>query len=150
METLGGRPNLRRATVSTKLIRAMLALLVIVVTDIAAMRADAANRFAVVGVENSTHVTIRVYHKWGDGEWKQDVIPAGGKKWYWWTYANANDNHSPKFHVRFDSDLNPGKIFTINYDLTKNAAPAHDWEDAQKYVFKYDGNRNYIDLYRRS
>jgi hypothetical protein len=22
--------------------------------------------------------------------------------------------------------------------------------DAQKYVFKYDGNRNYVDLYRRS
>jgi len=150
METPERKLNLRRVTLSTKLIRAMLALLVIVAADIVAMRADAANRFAVVGVENSTHVTIRLYHKWGDGAWQQDVIPAGGKKWYWYTYANANDNRSPQFHVSFDSDLNPGKIFAINYDLAKNAAPAHDWEDAQKYVFKYDGNRNYIDLYRRS
>jgi ABC-type amino acid transport substrate-binding protein len=63
-------------------------------------------------------------HKWGDGERKRDVVPPGGRKWFWWTYAHANNNHSPKFHVQFDSDLHPGKVFTINYDLKKNAAPA--------------------------
>jgi hypothetical protein len=112
--------------------------------------AEASNRFAVVGLENGTHVTIRVQHKWGDGQWKEDVVPPGGRKWFWWTYAHANDNTSPKFHVKFDSDLHPGKIFTINYDLKKNAAPAHEWENARQYVFKYDGTRDYIDLYAKS
>ena len=126
----------------------MVILLVLAAIDFGAIRVYAANRFAVVGLENATHVTIRLYHKWGDGEWTQDVIPAGGRKWYWWTYANAN--HSPRFQVRFDSDLAPGKMFNINYDLRKRAAPAHDWEDAYKYIFRYDGNRSYIDLYSRS
>ena len=109
----------------------------------------AANRFAVVGVENGTHVTIRMEHKWGDGSWKLDVLPPGGRKWLWHTYDNPNENRSPRFHLRFDSDLQPGKRFDINYDLKKRAAPAHDWEDAHKYVFRFDGNRNYIDLYEK-
>jgi len=37
-------------------------------------------------------------------------------------------------------------LFNIDYDLKKNAAPAHEWEDAHKYVFTYDGNRKFIDL----
>jgi hypothetical protein len=110
----------------------------------------AANRFAVVGVENATHVTIRMEHKWGGGgSWNRDVLQPGGKKWFWHTYDHANENRSPKFHVRFDSDLNPGKLFNINYDLKKNAAAAHEWDNARKYVFRYDGNRKYIDLYER-
>lgn len=108
--------------------------------------ADAANRFAVVGIENTTQHTIRLSHKWGDGEWHTDVLKPGERKRYWHTYAFANENKSPRFHVRFDSDLTPGRLFTINYDLKKNAAPAHDWADAHKYAFTYDGNRTFIDL----
>ena len=42
----------------------------------------AANRFAVVGVENGTHVAIRMQHKWGDGQWATDVLQPGGKMAY--------------------------------------------------------------------
>jgi hypothetical protein len=107
----------------------------------------AASRFAVVGVENGTQVTIRLQHKWGDGAWRTDVLRPGARKWFWHEYDRANENRSPAFRVRFDSDLNPGEMFQINYALKKNAAPAHEWENAHKYVFRYDGNRNYIDLY---
>ena|SRR5262245_45430982 len=142
-------PLRKAVVVSKRVFCAVVGLMIFMATDLAATRAQAANRFAVVGVENSTNVTIRLHHKWGDGEWQRDVIPPGGRKLFWWTYAHANDNRSPKFHVRFDSDLHPGKMFNIDYDLTKRPAPAHDWEDAQKYVFRYDGNRNYIDLHRK-
>jgi hypothetical protein len=145
---MGQELNFRqRGVISSIAFVAVVALMVLVATGFTANIADAANRFAVVGVENATHVTIRVQHKWGDGEWKTDVIRPGQRKWFWWTYRHANDNHSPRFNVKFDSDLQPGKVFTINYHLKKNAAPAHDWEDAHQYVFRYDGNRNYIDLY---
>ena len=111
--------------------------------------ATAAERYGVVGIENTTQLTIRVQHKWGDGPWKTDVLKPGEKTWFWWTYTKPNEDKSPRFHVRFDSDLHKGKVFEIDYDLKKNAAPAPDWEYAHKYVFKYDGDRNYIDLYEK-
>src|SRR5262245_6367955 len=126
---------------------ALVAGLVLAVTGFTAV-VTAANRFAVVGVENATDVTIRMEHKWGDGPWRRDVIAPGARKWFWETYDYANENHSRNFHVRFDSDLTPGQ-FTIRHDLKKNAAPAHEWENARKYAFRYDGNRKYIDLYQQ-
>ena len=74
-------------------------------------------------------------------------LKPGEKKWFWWTYDFANEDKSPPFHVRFDSDLKPGEVFEIGYHLKKNAAPAPDWKYAHKYIFKYDGDRKYIDLY---
>jgi len=148
MPTLGQTLSFRETgALLTRAVVAVVAVMVLVATDFTTNTAEAANRFAVVGIENTTHVTIRLQHKWGDGQWKRDVLPPGGRKWFWWTYAHANDNRSPRFHVRFDSDLHPGKVFTIDYDLKKNAAPAHEWENAHQYVLRYDGNRNYIDLY---
>jgi hypothetical protein len=129
------------------IILVLVATVALAATPFGLEKADAANRYAVVGVENSTHVTVRMHHRWGDGQWKTDVLTPGGRKWFWWTYDHANENSSPRFHVRFDSDLHPGKIFTINYDLRKNAAPAPSWESAHKYMFRFDGSRNYIDLY---
>ena len=103
----------------------------------------------MVGIENPTKVTIRLQHKWGDGQWTTDTLKPGEKKWFWWTYNRPNEDKSPRFYVRFDSDLHPGKVFEIDYDLKKNAAPAPDWEYAHKYFFKFDGDGNYIDLYER-
>jgi hypothetical protein len=40
-------------------------------------KAEAADRFGVVGIENATQVTIRLQHRWGDGQWTTD---AGGRK----------------------------------------------------------------------
>jgi hypothetical protein len=136
------------ALATARAMRAGLVALVIGVTALAAT-VGAANRFAVVGVENGTHVTIRMHHKWGNGPWSVDVLQPGGRKWFWQTYDFANENRSSPFHVQFDSDLQPGKMFSINYDLKKNAAPAHEWENARKYVFRFDGNRNFIDLYQQ-
>ena len=128
---------------------ALIAPLAFAGTLFSANTAQAANRFAVVGIENTTQHTIKLQHKWGDGEWKTDVLKPGEKKWFWWTYSVANENKSPRFHVRFDSDMHPGKLFEIDYDLKKNAAPAHEWENAHKYIFNYDGNKSYIDLYEK-
>ena len=108
--------------------------------------AEAADRFGVVGIENKTRVPIRLQHRWGDGEWRVDLLGPGTRKWYWWEYQAANENRSPPFHVKFDSDLSPGQFFE-KYDLKKRAAPAHDWDFAHKYVFKYNGNTSFVDLY---
>jgi hypothetical protein len=109
-------------------------------------KAEAADRFGVVGIENATHVTIRLQHRWGDGPWSTDVMSPGARKWYWSEYHVANQDRSPPFHVRFDSDLSPGTFYE-KYDLRKNRAPDHDWNYAHKYTFKYNGNRSFIELY---
>lgn len=147
--TMGQALNFRDTGISSRAFVAGIAMVVLVAIGFTSNTSEAANRFAVVGVENATHVTIRLHYRWGDGEWKTDVIRPSSKKWFWWTYSQANDNRSPPFRVKFDSDLQPGQIFTINYQLKKNAAPAHEWENAHQYVFRYDGNRNYIDLYNK-
>ena len=123
------------------------ATLALAATPFSLAKVEAATRYAVVGIQNTTHVTVRMEHRWGDGQWKLDVLPPGERKWFWWTYRHANENSSPRFHVRFDSDLHPGKRFTIDYDLKKSAAPAPSWEYAHKYLFRYDGARKYIDLF---
>jgi hypothetical protein len=126
---------------------ALIAPVAIAAGMFAPSKAEAAERYAVVGIENTTKNTINLQHKWGDGKWHTDVLKPGEKKWYWWTYEFANEDKSPPFHVRFDSDLKPGEVFEIGYHLKKNAAPAPDWKYAHKYIFKYDGDRKYIDLY---
>ncbi len=129
-----------------RMIVALAALVVLATVLCTPPKADAADRFAVVGIENATHVTIRLQHKWGDEQWKMDVIAPGNRKWYWWTYSRPNEDRSPPFHVRFDSDLSPGQ-FVENYNLKKRAAPDHTWNFAEKYIFRYDRSKNFIELY---
>jgi hypothetical protein len=107
---------------------------------------QAADRFGVVGIENATHVTVRFQHKWGDRSWNEDVLAPGQRKWFSWQYTHANEDRSPPFHVKFDSDLSPGKFFE-GYHLEAYRAPDHGWDFAHKYIFKYDRTKNFIDLF---
>jgi hypothetical protein len=109
-------------------------------------RAEAADRFGVIGIENATHVTIRLNHRWGNAQWASDVLPPRERKWYWWTFSHANEDKTPGFHVQFDSDLSPG-TFVERYDLQPYQAPEHEWQNAHKYIFRYDGGQKFIELY---
>lgn len=112
--------------------------------------AEAANRFAVTGIENKSTHTITYQYKWGADPWHTATLKPGETRLHWWTYDKANENKSPDFRVRFDSEFDPKqKPFFIEYKLKRSAAPAHDWEDAHKYVFKNDGNKFFVDLYEK-
>ena len=76
-----------------------------------APQSHAADRFGVVGIENTTHVTVRFQHRWGDRSWNEDVLAPGAKKWFAWEFSHAGEDMTPTFHVKFDSDLSPGKFF---------------------------------------
>jgi hypothetical protein len=108
--------------------------------------AAATDRYAVIGIENATHVTVRYQHRWGEGAWGNDVLTPGEKKWHWHEFKSPNEDKNPPFHVKFDSDLRPGQ-FWEKYHLRGFAAPDHTWDYAHKYVFKYDGSQNVIDLF---
>jgi hypothetical protein len=108
--------------------------------------AEAADRFAVIGVENSTNVTVRMDHRWGEGQWATDVLSPGTRRWFSWEFSVQNQDQNPPFHVRFDSDLSPGK-FEERYHLMAFRAPVNDWPHAHKYIFRFDGNQRFIELY---
>ena len=108
--------------------------------------AAAADRFAVIGIENATHVTVRYQHRWGEGGWGEDVLAPGQKKWYWHEFKFANEDKNPPFHMKFDSDLSPGQ-FWEKYHLIAYRAPDHSWDFSHKYIFKYDRSKNFIDLF---
>ncbi len=129
---------------------ALAAPVALVATMFSPGTAEAANRFAVTGIENKSTHTITYSYKWGNDPWHTATIKPGEQRLHWWTYDKANENHSPDFHVRFDSEFDPKqKPFFISYKLKRSAAPAHDWEDAHKYVFKNDGNKFFVDLYEK-
>ena len=108
--------------------------------------AAATDRFAVIGIENATHVTIRYQHRWGNGGWSNDVLAPGQKRLHSHEFKFANEDKNPPFHVKFDSDLTPGK-FWEKYHLKANAGPDHAWNFAHKYIFQYDRSKNFIDLF---
>ena len=136
------------------MVRSSLMALVAPVAIAAAMfspaKAEAANRFAVTGIENKSTQTIKYSYKWGNDAWVTATLKPGEQRLHWLTYGTVNENKSPAFRVRFDSEFDPKqKPIFIEYVLKKNAAPAHDWEDAHKYVFKNDGNQFFVDLYEK-
>jgi hypothetical protein len=107
----------------------------------------AADRFGVVGIENATLTTISFQHRWGDGQWVEEVISPGARKWYWWEYQQANEDSSPPFNVRVtsgstyvDLDGHSGNGW-FKYTLGKYRAPVHDWNYAHKYVFRDSRNK---------
>ena len=132
----------------SRMIAALAALVVLATVFCTPPKAYATNRFAVVGIENATHVTIHIQYKWGGKPWKKDVIAPGHRKYYWWTYSRPNENKSPRFRVWFDSDLS-GRRFIETYNLKKRAAPDHTWNFAEKYIFRYDRSKNFIELYHK-
>jgi len=126
---------------------ALAAPIALAATMFSPAKAEAANRFAVTGIENKSTHTVKYQIKWGDGAWHTITLKPGERWLHWHTYSKPNENHSPKLTIRFDSEFDPKqKPFFIEYALKRNAAPAHDWEDAHKYVFRNDGNQFFIDL----
>ena len=66
------------------------------------------NRYGIVTVHNKTQWTIKYSYRIGNGAWHQASVEPGRLRYYWHEYDFANENRSPSFHIRFDSDMGPG------------------------------------------
>jgi hypothetical protein len=111
--------------------RTMIAALFLATT--AATVAVAADRFDVIGVENGTKAVIRIQHRWGREQWKSDTRRSGQWNWFRWEFKRANVDRTPRFHVKFNSDLSPG-TFWEDYDL-QYQAPDHEWQGPQLHLY---------------
>ena len=111
--------------------------------------AQAANRFALVCIENRTNVTLNYNFKWGvDGKWSSRTLAPNAGRAHSWRYSHPDENRSPGLHVSFDSDLSR-RMIKQSYFLKARASPQESdcKAYANEYVFVYDGTaKKYIDL----
>jgi hypothetical protein len=111
-------------------------------------QALAVNRYGVICLMNETQVTIPYLYKVGSqGSWERRELEPGQTRWFSHQYDKPNENHSPSFSIRFDSDLRSAQKFNITYTLERHAALGQECAYGKKYAFRYDGgNRRYVDL----
>jgi hypothetical protein len=102
-------------------------------------------RYGIVTIHNKTDVTINYAYRIGNGAWRQTSISPGNYRYYYHQYAFANENRSPTFHIRFDSDLGPG-IAMKGYVFKRNPAAWPNADFGRHYNFKRTGG-NRIDIY---
>jgi hypothetical protein len=121
----------------------------ILLTTLPAIKTEAADRFAVLCLNNNTNRIINYKYKWGDGNWKTSRVRPAGRYWHSWKYKRPNQRKSPPFNISFDSDMSNGKYFQT-YKLGKFASPEQSCRVGKKYVFKYDGkSKRYVELYKK-
>jgi len=143
----GGAPSTRKVRNMSTHRSTILGLLALGFLAARAAPAAAADRFGVIGLTNRTNITVNFRYKVGDGPWVNKRIAPGEKLWFSHRYTRINEDRSPTFYIRFDSDLRFGKDFRTEYKLQRRAAVGQSYEYGKKYAFEYErGDRNFIDL----
>jgi len=102
-------------------------------------------RYGIVTIHNKTDITINYAYRIGDGAWHQASIGPGHYRYFYHQYAFANEKRSPRFHIRFDSDLGPG-VAMKDYVLKRNPAAWPNPDFGRHYNFKYRAGTQ-IDIY---
>ncbi|MBR0840879.1 hypothetical protein JQ607_11830 [Bradyrhizobium liaoningense] len=111
---------------------------------------EAANdkHYGVVCVRNNTRANITYMRKVGEGGWETRFIEPGGEWRMAHRYDRANENSSPKVHVKYDADAT-GRNFTQFKDLERRAAVGDTCQEGYVYAFQYEArNRSFISLER--
>ena len=105
------------------------------------------NRYGIVTIHNTIGSIINYSYRIGNGDWHQASIKPGHYRYYYHTYDFANENRSPLFRIRFDSDMEAG-VARRELTLRRNPAPWVNAEFGRHYDFKYLAG-NQINIYHR-
>ena len=110
----------------------------------------AADRFAVISIENETNANINVVYRWGNAATKTHHFAPGARHWFSYKYPHPDENKSPDFFIKFDADTT-GQAYQEEKKLHGFRAPDQSYELGHKYVFKYNGpSKRFIEIYDRS
>ena len=99
--------------------------------------------YAVVCLVNNTAATINYQYKWGSQEWQLDTLEQDTNATHSWRYTSSKT--SPKFTVRFDTDLTSDSEIET-YALDRYQASAKSCYEGKVYDFEYASSWS-IDLY---
>jgi hypothetical protein len=109
--------------------------------------ATAADRYAVIAVENTlSDATIGMSFVWGDGTWHKRSLRPGEKHQFCHQFAFPNENKNPPFHIKFDSSIAPG-VYVESYHLKARAAPDCEFDRGHQYKFRYEVKGKFVELY---
>jgi hypothetical protein len=123
------------------------AILSLGLAAMAASGATAADRYAVIAVENTlSDVTIGMTFAWGDAGWEKRSLKPGEKHQFCHEFAHPNEDKNPPFHIKFDSSVAPG-VYVEGYHLTAKAAPACEFDRGHQYKFRYEVKGKFVELY---
>jgi len=123
------------------------ALVAATVLAVVPRTASASTRFSVISIVNETRANLVISWRWGDDDWKQSRLGPSARHWFSYKYAQANQNRSPDFHLKFDADTSSAKDPEPR-KLRGYAAPEESYDLGRKYAFRYDSpSKRYIELY---
>jgi hypothetical protein len=105
------------------------------------------NRYGIVTIHNKTPWTIKYSYRIGNGPWHQTSVEPEHHRYYWHKYDFANENRSPSFHIRFDSDMGRGAAWR-EFHLKRNPAAWVHPDFGRHYDLKSIGG-NQINLFAR-
>jgi hypothetical protein len=104
-------------------------------------------RYGVACVKNHTDQMVFYQYKEADGTWREGSLRPGWEMTFAHKYSRPNEDRSPELHIKFDSDLNAQRRFTVPYKLPRTAAVGDSCKEGAQYAFQYEkGNRRFIDL----
>jgi hypothetical protein len=102
------------------------------------------NRYAVLVIQNPTHLTINYAIRWGYGRWTHCSIEPGMRTTHSFRYTYLDQTSSPKPAVKFDCDLSSG-VSDREYELKAYAAPWRSSDLGKKHEFRIIDGRE-LDL----
>jgi len=130
-----------------KMLSLKTAILSLGLVAMATSAATAADRYAVIAVENTlSDATIGMSFVWGDGTWQKRSLRPREKHQFCHQFAVPNENKNPPFHIKFDSSIAPG-VYVESYHLKARAAPACEFDRGHQYRFRYEVKGKFVELY---
>jgi hypothetical protein len=111
-------------------------------------KVEAADRFAVISVQNETNANITIAYRWADDQTKKThLLAPNAKHWFSYKYPSPDANHSPDFFISFDADTT-NQNYSEDKKLHGYRAPEQNFDLGHKYGFRYNGpSKRYIEIY---
>lgn len=110
---------------------------------------QAADRYALVKVVNTSNITLNFQYQFDNGEWRSASLKPG--HWYG-IYAGFTAPGSYKhslIRLRYDEDLRLGRDHYRLLTPYVKYSPDIDYHRAQVYHFGYDGAlQQFVDMFR--
>lgn len=109
---------------------------------------NAADRFAMVKISNTSDIVLNFDYRFGNGPWQSVTLQPGQWQGLYAGFTYPNSYVHDTITIRFDEDLRPGRDFWREFLPYVTYTPDVDYSRAFQYYFTYDGyQREFVDMF---
>ena len=101
-------------------------------------------KYGALRLVNRFRFDVPYLYRWGNNSWRAKTLAANTTRWHSWRYRSIKPI-SPNFQVKFDADLQGGKIDARTYSLKRYRSSGKPHPNAKKYQFTKVASRR-LDL----